>query len=84
MYNTCNTCNASFQIGVPLRSSSHLFSVLRATNYAPVRGTLQVTHTSGTVGTPPVQWGSEHWAINKVQGLNVRRPECPGPQCLGT
>ena len=48
--NAFNTCNASFQIGVPFWSSSHIFSVFRTTNYAHVRGTLQVTHTSGTVG----------------------------------
>ena len=42
-----------------------------------VRDTLQVMHTSGTVGTPLVQWGSEQWAINKVQDLNVGGPECP-------
>ena len=31
-----------------------------------------------------VQWGSEYLAINKVQDLNVRGPQCPGPESPST
>ena len=93
--NSCwstKTVFASFQIGVPFWSTSHIFSVFRATNYAYVRGTLQVIpHIwySGDLNTGLlIRFRSWMYGDLNVRDLNVWGPEClgsecPGPQCPG-
>ena len=82
--NSCwstKTVFASFQIGVPFWSTSHIFSVFPATNYAYVRGTLLVIpHIwySGDLNTGLlIRFRSWMSGDLNVRDLNVWGPECP-------